>query len=178
MIRHLLIGAAMAATAGYAQSQVATAFDLTPKLALIESIQRQENAKPPLDLPYIAVTLGNGQHVSLDGPCVGYAGSKVIRLAEAGIPARSVIVQTEPDRHGVRALHMVVEIDGNLRGKPVEMVLDSRPEFPSWTTKAQLIRQGYTWDYGAAPVEALLTDPSKTSPAVAQAPAQPINRGN
>lgn len=160
-IRTLIIGAAVVALSTHAQAQT---LDLSTKLDLIESIQRQENAKPPLDLPHVSMTLPGGQTVRLDGPCVSYAGSKIERLAAIGIPAHAEIVQTEPDRHGKRALHMVVEIDATLRGKPVEMVLESRPEFPGWTTKAQLIRQGYVWDYGAA----MAADQSNPSEGVKQ----------
>ena len=141
------LAATLALLATPAHAQV---LDLGPKLAAIEAIQRQENAKPPTALSGLALMLPNGQAVSL-GPCVGYAGAKLQRMQEQGIAAHTVIVQTEPDRKGHRDLHMVVEIDAELRGRPVEMVLENRPEFPGWTTKAQLIRQGYVWDYGAAP---------------------------
>lgn len=103
--------------------------DLAPYMARIEQIQRDVNRKPP----------------SVVNPCIWYAGQKQQRIEGLGLP--SVLIKTflEPgaNRHGYYD-HMVLEIDGVLYGKPVQIILDNR--FTHWEMKSDLTQFGYKWE--------------------------------
>lgn len=109
--------------------------DLAPYMATIEATQERINNK---DLAWTPVP------GLVAGPCVIYAETKLEALKSTGLPMHLVLVRTEHPLYGPNVPdHMVLEIDGTLHGKAVQVVLDMR--FPRWELKADLIQYGYRW---------------------------------
>lgn len=116
--------------------------DLGPVMQAIEDIQREENGKPhaPFNL---TLKTPDGSALHFDGPCVAFTLAKISRLLAAGVQARAVLVLVEPSARRAGEEHMVAEVDGNLNGQAVELILDQRVSTVVY--KTDLTRIGYTW---------------------------------
>lgn len=75
------------------------------------------------------------------GPCTIYAVNKAVDLAQAGYGPDEVSIAIVQDEHA--HLHAVAEIKGDLKGRPVTIVLDSRL---AWTAERKDLEAiGYSW---------------------------------
>lgn len=101
--------------------------ELAPYLATIDRIQAVADALP------------HG-----DRPCRIFAIATEEAMVAAGLDA--YLVLTIDERH---VSHAVVEVDGQLHGKSVRLIVDSR--FIGWQYKSDLTAIGYTWDPDTSP---------------------------